>query len=192
MLLHEEYILRHQLNVQIIRLDPLGSVFLRSVDRPFRWSIFSFRWRDGQIHPGVYDTQEVEPVRNSFDEKHFFRQTFSKQVHVDSFESLILTFATSCKRRNLCAIPVTERSLAVWQIFLTIYDKWLAQHMNADFFRLVEESTRLDFDVNRRQIASRNAYSMLNSFPKILDVLSNQLLLLTSGHAEWLEKVING
>lgn len=190
--LHEEYILRHKLDVPVVRYDKKANVFLRTQSFPYNWGILSTQWHEPQIHPGYFEINFSEPIHNSFHRSAYFSKVMSwSQVYWDDYEKILLGCVNACRETNLKVVPSQERVLVAWQMFLLIFDSWLAQHMKLEFFQFVEQSTRPDLDLEVRLIAYRAAHSILVQYSEVSDVLLYQILPLIKGHATWLEKLID-
>lgn len=191
MRLHEEYILRKGLDLPVILYEKRSNVFLRSKDEPYRLIVFSISWADGRHAPGSFYTSSVKPVHNGHEENLFFDYYSHKAtVQWEEYADFITEFAKNIKE-DWVVVPDKERNLALWEMFLQVYDGWIVKNTNREFYRLVEESIRLDNDFHKRSTAFRNARTRLESCERILHLFKYEIFPLAKGHSDWLEKLIN-
>ncbi len=200
--LHEEYIRRHNLNVPVVCYDKRSSVFLRSKNPVYSWCIFNVAWHDldQSRHPGIYEFKLSQPIHNSFGDSCFRsmlqsdgKTPYTCRVFWDEYYDKVMELVALFKSKQMVVVSAAERTLAAWQMFLTIYDGWLASNMRTEFYSLVEQSTRMDFDFNTRNTAFRKAYKMLSiRSSSVAGFLEDDIMCLVRGHAPWLERLING
>lgn len=191
---HEEYSRRHNLNIPIICYDKKSSVFLRADKLPAIWNVLNIKWYHlDQSHPGFYQIELLEPIHNSLGKSCFAPIKENTSVHWDDYYNKMIDLAYYYKAKKMRVVPAAERMLSAWQMFLIIYDGWLAVNMHADFFGLVEQSTCPDLDTNTRTIAFRKAYKLLAiKSASVYNCLEDEIMPLVRGHAPWLERLING
>lgn len=192
MRLHEEYIRRHQLEIPIIRYDSRSNVFLKTKNNPCRWGILSIIWRPQSGKPGFYEFVRIEPIHNGIGA---FRAT-DKEVCVywDEYDAEVERIVSQCRNDGFYAIPSRERGLMAWEMFLFMFDGWLADRMDRRFYQYVEQSTVASLDINTRAAALRNASRMLSDYPgadRVLDLLNYQIMPMVNGHSQWLEDLVN-
>lgn len=196
MRLHEEYIHRHQLNVPVIRYDHKGSVFLRTKNFPYCWGVLGISWYQGRNAPGNFVISYQTVKHDNFMDRFFVPVPMWKEnEHVlwDDYESRMLSIAKSTKNQGWEAVSEQERTMALWQMFLLVYDSWIANWAGQDeeFYTLVEKSIRPDLDFNTRETAFRSARRRISTHPEIAYFLTERLFPLAQGHSKWLEDLIN-
>jgi hypothetical protein len=190
MRLHEEYILRKGLDLPVILYEKRSNVFLRSKEEPYQWMVFNISWVDGRHAPGMFCVTISKPLHNGYREKTFFYYTAEKIIQWDEYSDFIVDYAKSVTD-DWFVVPDKERNLALWQMFLQVYDGWIVKNTNRDFYRLVEESIRLDNDFHRRSTVFRNARTRLETCDEISQLFKYEIFPLAKGHSIWLEKLIN-
>lgn len=192
MRLHEEYILRHSLQVPIIRYDSRSNLFLKTKDAPFKWSIFNIIWRPQSGRPGFYEFARMEPLHNGNGSFRCYEK--DKYVYWDQYEVEIAKVVNDYKERKLFPVPSRSRSLMAWEMFLYMYDGWLSERMDARFYQQVERSTMETLDINSRSIAYRSANRILSEHygsEKVVQTLNYQIMPMINGHSQWLENLFN-
>lgn len=193
--LHEEYVERHALQIPIVCVGPDLCMFLRSEIDPRIIKSVNIFWKKNEKRPDYFNIYCLSPVHNSYNgsndslimNRHCFAEGF-----VDNYESSVLSLVDTIKKMQLRVVPFGERNLIIWNFFLLIADHWLSQNMDSKFFANVEESTRPDYDLNRRRIAYRQACIQLKKFP-VVDEFRSCLVnyMFVGNYAEWFAKLIN-
>ena len=193
MRLHEEYIRRHQLDIPIICFDSRSNLFLKTkgLVNP-HWNIFNITFRQQTSRPGFYEFSRIEPIYNgegafkSFDKDYY--------VHWDKYEQEITNVVNNYRKFEYYAVAKNERTLVAWEMFLFMFDRWLAERMNAEFYKLVSTSITPDLDNKERTIAYMEASRMLprcSDSDNVLDMLNNRIMPMAKGHSQWLEDLVN-
>lgn len=192
MYLHEEYITRYNLDIPIILFNRRSTVLLKSKQSPLMWRILAFSWREPDKHPGFFEVTYSEALHNGCERDSLLLSlTPMTCPYWDEYEETVLEMVAKVKRDGFSAVESSEQLLALWAIFLMMYDSWLARNMDASFFHLVELSLRSDLDISEREHNYVTAYSKLLGHSKIQDTWSYQLHPLTKTHSDWLVKLIN-
>lgn len=193
MRLHEEYIFRKNLDIPVILYEKRSNVFLRSKEDPYQWMIFNISWVDGRNAPGMFCISASNPKHNGYEENVFFSYVYAeKMVQWDDYSDFIVDYAKNIKK-NWSVVSDKERNLALWQMFLQVYDGWIVKNTSHEFYQLVEESIRLDNDFHKRFTAFRNARTRLEYCDEeIYHLFKYEIFPLVKGHSNWLEKLING
>lgn len=192
MRLHEEYAVRKGLNIPIILYESKSSIFLRTKNSPYRWRVFSIDWKHGRNTPGAFYANLAEPNCNNF-EGDFFTPVGGRdfeKVEWEEYCEFIMSFARQVKP-DWIVVKEKERELALWSMFLQVYDGWIAKNTNSNFHQLVVESIREDNDIYDRSMAFHQAITCLDSQEDIRRLLKYQILPIAKGHSNWLEKLIN-
>lgn len=192
MRLHEEYIHRNNLDIPVILYDSRSNLFLKTKDAPFRWSIFNIVWKPQSGKPGFYEFTRMEPLHNGNGTFRCFEK--DRRVYWEQYEEEVTNVVRVYKQQNFTPISNRQRGLMAWEMFLYMYDGWLAQRMDAKFYQQVERSTMETLDVNTKSIAYRIASRMLSeqySSEKVVQTLNYQIMPMINGHSKWLEDLFN-
>ncbi len=191
MRLHEEYIHRHKLNVPVVRYDSTSQIVLRSKAIPLEWRIITCRWRSDGYHPGYFEVCCKAPVRNGYYKENTLEDVIlPKNIYWDEYESDILRIVDHLKV-SFEAVSKRESSMSAWQVFLLIYDSWLANNMKSEFMGYASESVGLDIDFISRQEAYKKALSYLCG-TEVEDAFTYQMKWWSGRHSKWMEDLING
>lgn len=192
MYLHEEYIRRNGLNIPVVLYNHRSRAFLRSKDTPSKWRILAFYWHEPDRHPGYFEISFVEPVHNGHAGGKLIKDYMKPTMcYWDEYEYNVLKFVKYIQENGFEAIKPSEQILAAWQIFLIMYDSWLARHMDAGFFKLAGTSLDANLSLSRRMEAFEAAQSQLCIDKRTNDVWAFQLLPLAKSGSEWLVRLIN-
>lgn len=192
MRLHEEYIHRNNLDIPVILYDSRSNLFLKTKDAPFRWSIFNISWKPQSGKPGFYEFTKMEPIHNGNGTFRSFEK--DKRVYWEQYEDEITSIIEDYKKQNFFPIVNRQRSLIAWEMFLYMYDGWLAERMDEKFYHQVLISIMNDLDINTRSIAYRIASRMLidqYGSEKVVQTLNYQIMPMISGHSKWLEDLFD-
>lgn len=199
MYLSQEYLKRHGLSVNHAVYDESVNIVLRSNN--FQWLVLHGDWRDPTLHPGYYVFQMYKPVHNACENRHNFRPfepiTDQSIVYWDEFERFIDEWVKKCKLLQNRGFKVIdsqkEAELVCWEMFLYIYDKWLAENMDGKFFDLVLGSTLPDVPLESRRDNFLYASDMLEDFSLAHSALFNTVLRYAEKkyYSEWLAKLTN-
>jgi hypothetical protein len=191
MKLHEEYIRRHKLNIPVIRFDNRSSLFLKTKDAPFAWSIFNIIWRSQSGRPGFYEFVRMEPLHNG--QGAFNCKDKHNYVYWEQYEFEVEKVISEYRNDGYYSVSSKNRSLMAWEMFLYMYDGWLAKKMDSKFYQQVELST-FGTDFNEKSNAYRVAVKMLDDCygsQELLDMLNYQIRPMINGHSQWLEDLVN-
>ena len=185
MRLHEEYIVRNNLNVPIVRYEPSQAI-LRSKDPPYCWRILSANWRSVGYHPGFFEITCKMPIHNGYYKNRMLGDVIRpRSVSWDSYEGCILDVVDS-QKRQFEAIPLEQYDFAAWVMFLFIYDNWLASNMDSQFFDCVYEALEQNESSleNARNLLAIKDFDMNETF-------EYQVKPLTYLKSEWLKDLVN-
>jgi hypothetical protein len=192
MYLHEEYIKRHNLKIPVVLYRRKSSVFLKSKEAPHKWGVLAFCWHEPDRHPGFWDVGFNDVVHNGYAERRLLKSRHKVDFcYSDDYEEVVWIMVNYAKEYGFAAVESGEQVLAAWQIFLMMYDSWLAEHMEPDFFKLVGES--LDpskpRDVRLRKFEAAQRELIIDR--TVNDVWMFNLLPLAKPNSEWLIRLIN-
>jgi len=192
MRLHEEYIIRKGLDLPVILYEKRSNVFFRSKEDPYQWMVFNISWVDGRYAPGMFCMTASKPRHNGYEENVFFTcvSPTEKMVHWEDYSDYVTDYAKNVAE-DWFVVSDKERNLALWQMFLQVYDGWIVENTTRDFYRLVEESISLDNDFHKRSTAFRNARTRLETSKEISQLFKYEIFPLAKGHSNWLENLIN-
>lgn len=192
MYLHEEYINRKKLDIPLFLYKSRSSVFLKSKDAPHKWRILAFSWREPDRHPGYFVTDYTEVVHNGFDKGEFTKDIYNIDItYWDEYEGVVSCVVDLVKKHGYQAVKLEEQTLAAWQIFLMMYDSWLARNMDVGFFKTVGRSLDQGLTRRERESALREAQNLLGVDRRINDMWAYQILPLAKTRSEWLVRLIN-
>lgn len=192
MRIHEEYVLRHRLNIPLIRFDSRSNLFLKTKDTPFRWSIFNIVWRPQIGKPGYYEFVQMQPLHNG--QGAFNCREKDHYVHWDKYEFEVIKIVKEYKDNGYYSIPSQFRNFMVWEMFLYMYDGWISKKMDSNFYRQVELSTSAELDYELRSNALKRAVNYLTDSEdseKIIKKFNYQIMPMVNGHSKWLEDLVN-
>ena len=113
-----------------------------------------------------------------------------KMVQWEEYSDYVTDYAKNVAE-DWFVVSDKERNLALWQMFLQVYDGWIVENTTRDFYRLVEESISLDNDFHKRSTAFRNARTRLETSREISQLFKYEIFPLAKGHSTWLENLIN-
>lgn len=192
MRLHEEYIRRCELDIPIIRYDRRSNLFLKTTSVPFRWAIFNIVWRPQHNSPNVFEFTRMEPVHNGLGAFHC--QDTDRLVYWERYENEVCRIINDYKETGFQPVSNRYRSLMAWEMFLFMFDGWLAERMSPKFYQYVEKSITDTLDIHSRVAAFRSANKILiDSYEseRVVEMLTYQILPMANGHSQWLEDLIN-
>jgi hypothetical protein len=194
MYLHEEYIRRKKLRVPTILYKRRSSVILKTSSPPYRWRIVALCWHAPDRHPGFFELRVSEPVHNSHDRgTKTMRDLKGEDVcYWDQYEETVLTFAEDSRKQGFAAVEGPEQLLAAGQIFLMIYDAWLARTMEPSFLLKVGEMLDESRTVADRLTALDGIIAPTRSTKSVHETWVYQLSPLAHAGSEWLVRLING
>jgi hypothetical protein len=201
MYLSQEYLDRHGLKVTHALYDSNINVVLRSNN--FQWLVLHGEWNPPGLHPGYYVFQMFRPLYNGCEQplygpkKAFTPVTDQSIVHWDEYELFILNWVRKCdslRLRGFSAIETQrEAELVCWEMFLYIFDKWLAENMDGKFFDLVLNSTLPSVPLMERRDSFLYATDMLENYSAVHSPLQNIIFTYAKRgcYSEWLAKLAN-
>jgi hypothetical protein len=194
MYLFEEYIKRHNLNVPLIYHNSKSTVLLKQKDILVSWKVLSFSWTIIPRHPSYYEIVLGQPVHDGYQPGLLIQNCrgYPKECHWDEYDGQVKHICGQLKQEGYQAIVGREKALAAWEIFLYIYDSYLARLMDKAFFWFVEQSINADLSVSVRSNACRVAKKMvMDKDSKLADALIYQIMPLVRDDSDWLARIIN-
>lgn len=192
MQLHEEYLKRNSLDVPLVLYNHKSRVFLRAPTETPMLGIVSVTWRAPDKHPGFFEMNFSSVIHDGYAEGRLIAEDISPQIwYWDEYECKLLWTIDQLKKRSIKAFETSEQSLGIWQMFLLMYDSWLAKNMDLTFFELVYKSLDTSLNVDERYKAFQNAQSKLAVRKAVHDVWLYQLWPLAKVNSEWLIRLIN-
>lgn len=140
MFLQEEYFNRHQItDVPFVYYIKKGTVLFKS--NPFLLMLIF--WKEDENHPGRYHIFDYKPVSNGYLNKNYFK---SEAERILSWEEYYVYLVNLLGVNTLKSIVNDDEiKLAIWEIFLYCFDKWISDTVNNDFKELINKSVNLDF-----------------------------------------------
>jgi hypothetical protein len=114
-----------------------------------------------------------------------------RQWYWDVYEDSLLDFVSELQE-DFQAVPRETSELAVWQMFLYIFDSHLATLKDRElFFQRIDESLRAP--KAERDIAQGKVLCQLQDcLPEAYEVWRHQMRPMTTNYSEWLVDLING
>lgn len=189
MRLHEEYLKRHDLGVRVVCYDTRSSILLKSRETPIQWKILNCVWLNGGVHPGCFEVSNFYPVHNGFQTG--LLKGDSCSVFWEQYEPHILGLVDTL-RPNFTAVVRNERYVALWYMFLQMYDSFfvkLNQPKLVDlFFESIDERTVLADKHNSIERAER---ILRDVCPNVYEIWVYQVKVLANCYSEWLECLFN-
>lgn len=200
MYLSQEYLKRHGLVVRHAVYDDTINIILRSAN--FQWLVLHADWRPPTLHPGYYVFQMFRPVHNGCDSMGYGIRSFEaitdqSLIYWDEFERFINGWLDKCvtlRQRGFTAIETQkEAELTCWEMFLYVFDKWLADNMDSKFFDLVMGSTMQELPFRQRRDNYLYASEMLEEHSTAHTTLQKSILQYAEKnyYSEWLAKLAN-
>jgi hypothetical protein len=202
MYLSQEYLKRHGLDVAHAVYDETVNLIFRSGN--YQWVVFNGTWRAPALHPGYYVFQMFRPIHNGYVKpsygvpaKAFEATTDQSIVHWDEYERFIFEclnkFQVLRKHGFEPVLSQREAELTCWEMFLYIFDRWLAENMDSKFFDLVIGSTLPGIPLNERRDNYLYATDMLEDYTSTYRALHEVILIYAERHnySEWLAKLAN-
>jgi hypothetical protein len=159
---------------------------------PLDWRIITCRWRTVGYQPGYFEVCCKRPERNGHrKEEILFNVVRPLSLYWETYESGILSLVDRLKPEFM-AVTEEESAISAWQMFLLIYDSWLAENMPSQFFEYVCESVDSDFALHERELARKKALMYIKG-TDVEDAFFYQSKWLgKQRHSKWMEKLING
>lgn len=195
MFLHEEYIVRHQLDVLPILYTETINVFFKSGTN--QWLVLFGRWQDGIDHPGFYRFRFASPVHDGYLEDDWYADLpgfIGRTVQWDQYELSLLNWIASLRGLYDAGFRAIETSevLVAWEIFLYIHDQWFVNHIeDSKFFDDIEQSTNSAIVESERLSAYNRCTSRLSRHRFLLSHFLDRMLPLTRPYSVWLAKLAN-
>jgi hypothetical protein len=190
--LHEEYIRRNKLDVPVILYSHKSRVFFKNKSAPYKWGILTIFWHEPDRHPGFFEMKCASAQHDGYkDNKLVIDEIRSQWWHWDEYEKMLMKLIHWAKEKSLVALELREQILAAWQIFLIMYDSWLAENMDLSFFKYVGITLDPTHSLDEREAACKQAQTKLSGHKEVYEGWTGQLLPLTKSRSEWLIRLIN-
>jgi hypothetical protein len=127
----QEYISRNKIKVPVVCFKKKSCVILKNKkDESYR--ILSITWRNQDYHPGFYDINYYEPIKNVLNTK-LFNTLFSDIWHYEGYEDNLLDFCKTIKQENFYCGSYSQQIFDAWKIFLDLAGIDLCKTYNFDF-----------------------------------------------------------
>lgn len=123
MLLCEEYLKRHKLEVKNVKYANNSSLFFKPTNDRVSWLVLNIAWHDGKHGqtPGAFYFNVFRPQKYYGGEIFQKIEDMEKEVYWEKYEKYILDFAKSLDINDLLT-DSTEVYLAAWELFLFSMD----------------------------------------------------------------------
>ena len=193
--LHHEYINRHQLKTQLFLYNPKTCLFLRreNTSGPVEWRILAIHWRVQERKPSFFEFNYSQVLFDRHLLRNVTKDIITEVWYWDEYEKKLLDLFNSVKTESFRAICWQEESLAAWEIFLLLADSLLVKCQNAQFYKNIETSLRVDVKIEERQKACFEAQNYLKFHHKeIYEIWYHQIFSLVQfNDSQWLANLIN-
>lgn len=124
MLLQEEYLKRHNINIKPIYYTRQANLILKLRSRP--QVILEIGWEEAAGRPGYFIFNFLNPNHNGYLDGNYLIQSGDAHYYqYDEYAGFITRWA-----RNLNFVPIksSQIKLAVFEMFLYCFDGWIADH----------------------------------------------------------------
>ena len=194
--LHHEYLQRHSVDIPLVFYDKKINIILKSTTENIQWRILSLLWRPQDYHPGFYEVNYLEAVRNGFEASRCFKDLIRSDVwYWDQYETNLLQLVKKTKVDNFLAIRPSGQMLAAWEIFLFVVDAHLSQIVDLDFIKLLQESVCAKNTIAKKLKAFRKAERLLkyyfNDAWSFWHYRIKPIANSPNNNNQWLIKIIN-
>lgn len=138
MLLCEEYLKRHSIDIPWIKHTQCAVLFYKDIDIS-TWLVQHIEWHHPEFHPGSYSIETLCAYHNGFNERAAFRHINTEIIQWDEYEPFLLEWLST--PRQIARTP-DEITIASWEMIIQCWDRGLIRHIHFD--KLTES---IDHDV---------------------------------------------
>jgi hypothetical protein len=184
MLLQEEYLKRHGINIKPIYYTRKANLVLKLKSRP--QVVVELSWENTSRRPGYFVFNFLNPNHNGYLDGNYFIQLGDAHYYqYDEYAAFIIRWSRGL---NFSPIRSNQIRLAVWEMFLYCFDGWIAEHDLEDMaFRvanlsLSEEERLYELDVFLDYLAN---YDTL-----VMDIYNSEFRNYEDYYADWLADLI--
>lgn len=128
----KEYILRNKIKVPVVCFKKKSCVVLKNKKNE-NFRILSITWRNQDYHPGFYDINYYEPIKNGLETTKLFHNLLSDIWHYEEYEDNLLDFCKTIKQENFYCCSYSQQIFDAWKIFLDLAGSGLFKTYNFDF-----------------------------------------------------------
>lgn len=183
MQLVEEYLLRHAIQLPLVKHQNAAVVFFR--DKDGVWCVKQLQWHPPDVHPGMYSASTNRVSHNGFEKGRYFDHIEESQLQWDEYEPYLLEWASVPR-----IVPRTqgEMIIAEWEMVLRCCDKALIRHVNHDKLCASIDS---DLPIDERcQIIEECVEYFSRSAHDVYRMWSGDLAFYRSHYALWLAEMV--
>ena len=148
MRLHEEYIVRNNIQTPIVLFNNKSNLLLRTKNTPYKWRILKIKWFSQAAKPGFFEFTQLKPLYNS--NGLFSTIEDAKFVYWDQYEFMIKDTIKELKSDQFTVVCGREKIFMVWEMFIYMCDGYLSENMKSDFYKQVEISTSLNSTIDQK------------------------------------------
>lgn len=188
MFLCEEYLLRHGIEVPLIRHVKRGSLFLKTNEKADYWRVLTINWEKVPNHPSIYRIKMLRPIYDGYLNKELFECVSYWEGHWEEYENYLLSLAKSLDNHT----PIVGRrntTMAAWEMFLFCHDGWVAEYLDYD---LIYSTIDLDLnaDARHQNLQEVSAY-LASSHKHFFNVWKEHLLSYLENYCNWLGSLVS-
>ena len=193
MLLYEEYIKRHSLNVASTRYVEKGSFLVKSIRKEGSltskdYLLFSIVWQfRPRGEPGKFAVSIFRPKHNGCD-SNLFNTVGEDNIQWDEYEKYLFDLLKITPRRDLL-LDGKQIELAFWNIFLYCCDTLIAEKgYYQRFFPTVDS----DLSLTDRYLAFRNALRFLERHDtRCWDIWKSNMADRITNYCHWVGDLVD-
>lgn len=186
MLLQEEYIQRHSIDVPLIVCTNFGNVIFRHDD--FRYLVAHLEWKYYSWHVGNFKIDIYNPVYNGYTEGRLLNSYDDITIEWDNYQSFFRNWIPLWHGKIQ---PVTrhESLIACWEIFLYCFDGWLARNATTEFMKLIDETSDFSNPNRVRYIKEAHKYLRLNH-EAVAKKFESVILSFSTHYMDWISNLL--
>lgn len=190
MKLHEEYIVRNNIQTPIVLFNKNSNLFLKTKNSPYKWRILKIKWFSQSGKPGFFEFTQLKPLYNC---NGLFASAEDAQiVYWDEYESALKKTLNKLKLNQFKVVSGKEKIFMIWEMFVYMCDGHLSERMKGDFYKQLEISTSLNFTFEQKNVAFQNAIEILKNYSELdslLEMFNYRLVPMIDDNSQWLENL---
>jgi hypothetical protein len=198
MLLQEEYLKRHGIQIPVVNHTLRDGCLLVKNNKPDRHSpnryIIEVRWVDEGNHPGNYHITHWKHVHDAAGRReHFQRTTDPQLVPYDEYEIYLANWMMKEKLRSKSPNSYEAAVVYMWDMFLCCFDSWFAKSANVKTLLKVEAALDDGSKPEGRIVAVQEALvAITHDNQQVFDRWEQNFLPYAKKNFHWLARMLNG
>ena len=128
----QEYISRNKIKIPVVCFKKKSCIILKNKKNDIH-RILSITWRNQDYHPGFYDINYYEPIKNGLEKTKLFQNLLSDFWHYEEYEDNLLNFCEIIKKENFYCASYQQQIFDAWKIFLDLSGDKLSKTYDFDF-----------------------------------------------------------